>query len=290
MQKSPSKLTILPFCIIQVPLLVLVVIIFALSVALLNATIKSASIAGPQLVDGGVTLEGIYNGVIVLGAFQLFTAVCFLFCFNLINGPEWWLYVLFVDLMSFLLMVPYEAIFLKFTTCFYFVMARASLAIILACFLLLVPLLVTLYVFITGRSKDSSFLKRDLKLLVLPVVIIPAVAILAMNIVLINGLGPRLSQDIQPSTIYMGFFSTNEIASIQSGAYYKDANNATNFDQRLVGTLSQIISSADKQYAYRFEQIFFLFSNEDVLHTSFFNYIRPSLIRTKRTFFYNVDN
>jgi hypothetical protein len=258
MQKVPSKLTILPFCIIQVPLLVLVVIIFALSVALLNATRNSASIAGPQLVDGGVTLEGIYNGVIVLGAFQLFSAVCFLFCFNLINGPEWWLYVLFVDLMSFLLMVPYEAIFLKYTTCFYFVnndmvMARASLAIILACFLLSVPLLVTLYVFITGRSKDSSFLKCGLKLLVLPVVIIPAVAILVMNIVLINKLGPRLSQDIQPSTIYMGFFSTNEIASIQSGSYFKDVNNATYFDQRLVGTLSQIISSADKKYAYRFE-------------------------------------
>jgi hypothetical protein len=138
-------------------------------------------------------------------------------------------------------------------------MARASLAIILACFLLLVPLLVTLYVFITGRSKDSSFLKRDLKLLVLPVVIIPAVAILAINIVLINGLGPRLSQDIQSSTIYMGFFSTNEMTSIQSGAYFRDGNNGTNFDQRLVGTLSQIIASSDKQFAYRFEKILYVY-------------------------------
>ena len=61
---------------IQVPVFALTVIIYGLSVSILNDTVTSASIALPQFASDGVSLNGIFNGVIALGALYLFIQFC----------------------------------------------------------------------------------------------------------------------------------------------------------------------------------------------------------------------
>ena len=247
MLNRKALLTLFPIVFILAPFLVLYIIIYALGLTILNTTRQSASIAASQLMDGGVSLSGIQTGVIVLGAFQLILIIGLGFMAIGSRDGAWWLFVLFMGLLVLLLMVPSEAIFLKFITCFNFynnaiVIARSSLAIILACLLSVVPLLCFLYTIL-----NDSPMKCDLKLFVIPLLVIPALAILGMNIVLINQLGAPLGQDIQPSNINMGFFNDNEISSIQNENYTKE----NTYDQRLVGTLSQILRSSDKTFSYR---------------------------------------
>ena len=62
-----------------IPIFVLVVIIYGLGLSILSDTNTSASIASSQFVDGGASLRGIFTGVIVLGAFHLFSLISLFF-------------------------------------------------------------------------------------------------------------------------------------------------------------------------------------------------------------------
>ena len=54
----------------------LTVVIFGLGVSILSNVRTSASIASEQFMDGGVSLYGIYIGVIVLGSFHFAFQLC----------------------------------------------------------------------------------------------------------------------------------------------------------------------------------------------------------------------
>ena len=71
MANDSSVSTVLRIALIQLPVFVLTVIIYGLSVSILNNTVTSASIALSQFEGDGVSLSGIFIGVIVLGAFNL---------------------------------------------------------------------------------------------------------------------------------------------------------------------------------------------------------------------------
>ena len=116
--------------------------------------------------------------------------------------------------------------------------------IILMLILIALPGLCFLY-FKFGDNNEK--IRFDFKYLIFLVVLIPALIVLALNIVLINKLGAQLSYYIKPSEIYMGYFSSSEKNSIENGAYVKDST----FQYRLIGTLNEVISSNDKQFAYR---------------------------------------
>ncbi len=69
-----------------VPIFFLTVIIYGLSVSILNDTVKSASIAVFQFADDVVSLYGIFIGLIPLGAFHLFILIWLFVVGKLLNG------------------------------------------------------------------------------------------------------------------------------------------------------------------------------------------------------------
>jgi len=252
MTNGKCSLKIFPIVFIQVPFLFLIVLIYALGLTILRRTTQSASIAASQLMDNGFTLTGVYSGVIALGMIQIILAISLIF-FTVIDTRfgQSWLLVLFLGLTTLLFVAPSEVIFFKFCTCFNFfnndiVVARSSLVIVLGFLLLLVPLLCLFYV-----KFDDGTIKCDAKLLTIPVLLIPTLAIIGMNGALIYQLNAPLNQDIQPSNINMGFFDETEFSEIQNGSFTRDSM----FDQRFVGTLSQIIESTDKKFAYKYDYI-----------------------------------
>ena len=248
MTNGKCSLKIFPIVFIQVPFLFLIVLIYALGLTILRRTTQSASIAASQLMDNGFTLTGVYSGVIALGMIQIILAISLIF-FTVIDTRfgQSWLLVLFLGLTSLLFVAPSEVIFFKFCTCFNFfnndiVVARSNLVVVLGIFLLLVPSLCFFHVLL----EDGS-IKCDAKLIAIPVLILPTLAVIGMNAVLIKQLNNPLSKDIQPSNINMGFFDDKEFSSIQNGSFIRDST----FSQRLIGTLSEIIESTDKVFSHR---------------------------------------
>ncbi len=200
----------------------LTVITYGLSVSILNDTNTSASIALSQFEGDGVSLSGIFIGLIVLGAIQFFILI----------SP--------CVLMNFLFNLIFEALFFKFASCFNFpsnaiVVARSSLVIlhmiILLCFALYV--IIELYKESEAKiDKFNAFLAVSL--------ILPSLVILILNAVLIAQLKPQLNYFIQPSSLRMGFFNTTEISQIQNGTYVK----TDTFEQQIIGNLGDVIFSS----------------------------------------------
>ena len=246
---SDEKLwNLLRLALIQVPSFALTVIVYGLSVSIMSDTNTSASIATSQFVGDGVSLNGLFNGVIALGAFNLFLYIPF-FVVGILT-KNWTLFLLLLGLLNLLFNLISDALFYKFSTCFNFssnsiVIARSSLMIVYMVFLLTISLIVIVYFLV--KFKDSSVENPGLTLLVTPLIILPSIVMFVLNAVLISKLNPQLNYYIQPSTIKVGFFNTAEISQIQSGTYTKTST----YDQQLIGNLGDIIFSSNKAFAYQ---------------------------------------
>jgi hypothetical protein len=140
-----SKLTLF---LVQAPAFALIVIIYGLSVSILRDTFKSASIALSQFAGDGVSLSGITNGVIVLGAINLFILIGLLTAGSFYESLSWDL--LFIGLINILFNLISEAIFFKFASCYNFpsnaiVVARSSLVNLLMIIILCIALYALLF-------------------------------------------------------------------------------------------------------------------------------------------------
>ena len=125
-----SKFTLF---LIQALVFALTVIIYSLSVSILNDTVTSASIALSQFAGDGVSLTGIFIGVIILGAFNLSILIALFIIGSIIKSWSW--YILSLGLINLLFNLISEALFFKFATCFNYtrnaiVVARSILVII----------------------------------------------------------------------------------------------------------------------------------------------------------------
>ena len=141
--------TILRIALIQLPVFVLTVIIYGLSVSILDNTGNSASIALPQFAGDGVSLTGIFIGVIILGAFNVSILIGLFVVGSIIKSWSW--YILYLGIINLLFNLISEAIFFKFASCYNFpsntmVVARSSLVILLMVIKLCVAIFVAIFV------------------------------------------------------------------------------------------------------------------------------------------------
>ena len=208
------------------------VVTFSLGVAILSDTQKGASIASYHFMDGGVSLHGIYVGIIFLGFFHfLLLLVTSCVVFIEYENANFYLFI-----SNFIFNLITEALFFKFASCFNFtnntiVIARSSLMILLQ--------IMSIIIF-------SKILKEELKKTLLGTIcktifyIVTSIVIIVLNLVLLAHLKPELNYNIEASSIRMGFFNSTEINSIQMGTYMK-----TDFySHQLIGNLSDVLFSS----------------------------------------------
>ena len=260
MNVNKKPMSTLKYALIQVPIFSLTVTIYGLSLSILSDTRTSASIASSQFVGDGVTLYGIYCGIIVLGAFHLFCYVPF-FIFSVVI-QNWTIFFVGLGILNLLFNLISEALFFKFSSCFNFpsnviVIARSCMVIILMTFFIVLSLFSIFYSifklirkdsFISNDSEVNSFKEKPCwTILVSPLVIMPSIVILVLNAVLISRLKPQLNHKIEPSQIKMGFFNSMEIALIQSENYSK----TNTYNQQLIGNLGDVLFSTNTIFAYR---------------------------------------
>jgi hypothetical protein len=225
----------------------LTIIIYSLSITMLNDTVTSASIALSQFEYDGVSLYGIFTGSIVLGAFHLVLYII-VFIVNLsltcINFSTFVL--LGLGILNLVFNVIGESLFYKYASCFNFpsndmFVARSSLVIVQMSILLCLPILNAIFVKCCSHD-DIDFSKRNISFelwLTLSfgiLLILPSIVILSLNVALLPQYTPDytiLGYTIQPSTIKLGFFSANESQSIQNGAYVK----TNTFNEQIIGNL-----------------------------------------------------
>lgn len=243
--KRFKRLDILLALIVSTFVSTLAIIVFSLNITILKSTLQTASIALPQLDHAdGVSMHGIYIGVIVVGVFQLIAI--FIPCCLTIGRSDSFLIgntVVLSSITCILIIIP-ESLTFKFISCFnysnnHMVKARSSLAI---CLMLLI-IFIIFYSWFRSQVRLSEYFNWLIKLSFCLFLIIPCLVVLALNIVLLVRLKPELTQKIDPSNIYMGFFNQSEIISIQKGDYVKD----NYFSERIVGKLSDIINSELKK-------------------------------------------
>ena len=224
----------------HVPIFVLTVIAYGLGLSIMSDTVSSASIAVLQFEGDGVSLIHIFNGVIAMGAINLFVLLALFIVGSVFK--YWSLYTLILGIANLLFNLISEALlFFKFATCFNFpsnaiVVARSSLAILLMILMLGVALFVLIHFLQHGKSR-----REKLGALLAPLLILPSIVMLVLNAILIAQLRPQLNYHIQPSSLRMGFFSPLEISQIQSESYAKTST----FDEQIVGNLGDVIFSSN---------------------------------------------
>jgi hypothetical protein len=77
--------------------------------------------------------------------------------------------------------------------------------------------------------------------------ILPSIALIFLNVILIARLKPQLTHDIRPSTLSMGFFNQLEVSQIQNGVYAKTST----FEQQIIGNLGDVMYNANKVLVYK---------------------------------------
>jgi len=237
--------TFLRISLIQLPVFVLTVIIYGLSVSLLNNSVTSASIALSQFAGDGVSLTGIFIGVILMGAFNL-TILIGLFIFgSIIKSWSW--YILTLGLINLVFNLISEALFFKFASCFNFpsntmVVSRSGLVIIL----MIIKICVAIFAIIHYLERGDSGKEKFGTLLAL-VIILPSLIVLLLNAILIVRLKPQLNYYIEPSSLKMGFFNPLEMSQIENGKYAKTST----FEQQVIGNLGDIVFSPNNVLSHK---------------------------------------
>jgi hypothetical protein len=172
------------FIYVQLPVFVLTVIIYGLSVSILNEAVSNSTITSPRFASDGVSLNGIFIGVIVLGALNLFIQIA-LFIYGCFN-TSWSIFILVLGLINLLFNLISEALFFEFASRFTFrikanVIARSILVILVMANLLFVALAV---IFNLYRKRGEAKIKK-FDAIIAPLLFLPSIVILVLNAFLI---------------------------------------------------------------------------------------------------------
>jgi hypothetical protein len=168
---------ILKLALIQVPIFILTIIIYSLSIYILNDTITSASIATPQLINTDLSLNAIFISFIVLTVIHLLTHI------GLFYVNESGVVLLIVAILNVIINLIAEALFFKLAISISFsnnsvIIARSSLVILLMVFLICLSLIPIGYTRLSGE-------KRRYALVLAPLLILPSIVMFALNVILI---------------------------------------------------------------------------------------------------------
>ena len=137
----------------------------------------------------------------------------------------------------------------KLFTCFNypdnnFLMARSSLNLILLAVVIFISIPTYIYGY-RSNDKTKSFNCYQTFFTILTVASI--LAILILNILLLVHVNKSLEFTKNASNINMGHFNQTEIDAIRNNSYVKD----NLFEQRVIGTLSDIIYSNKMNFLYK---------------------------------------
>ena len=121
---------------------VFAVITYGLSIKITNDVLESTSIVTSQF-GNGVSLDYVFVGVIILGAFQMCILIAFLFLLR--QSSILLKNIRALALMNLFFVIPIEAIYYKFMECFNFanndiVIARSIIGICYILIFLLIPI------------------------------------------------------------------------------------------------------------------------------------------------------
>ena len=238
------------------------VVIFGLGVSILSNVRTSASIASEQFMDGGVSLYGIYIGVIVLGSFHFAFQLCYggFFLHGFMESTSCdsepgdgfiFGYFAVIFISNFIFNLIAEALFFKFVSCFNF--TNNAIVIVRSCLVIATQTLALKILIDLLRILKIS--KENMKTLLVSICLIiflsiPSIVIIVLNGVLIAHLKPQLNYNIEPTSIGMGFFNSTEINSIQMGTYMK-----TNFySQQIIGNLGDVLFSSKRVFSHKEKQ------------------------------------
>jgi hypothetical protein len=239
--------TIFKTFLIQLPVYALIVIIHVLGLLIMSETVSSRYItlrlnclaSCKSYFDGYIAMSVINWSVLILPLLVCPTLVCL---FNEI----WSLYMLIIGITNLVLNLISEVLFFKFASCYHsfpsnaIVVARSSLVILLMILLFCAALFALIHFLLHGKSKREKYAA-----LLAPLLILPSIAMLVLNAILIAQLRPhQLYNHINKTepkipSIRMGFFNSLEISQIQNEIYTKTAT----FDERIIGNLSDVIDS-----------------------------------------------
>lgn len=144
--------------------------------------------------------------------------------------------------LSSIVTIIREALVFSYITCFNFYItsfpvARASLSFVLVCTIFLIIWKQTQEI----RNSDKIY-PISIKILIIFSSTIFILTTIGLNIVLLTQLRWDNRIDITSKNIKIGFFNPSEQLAIKSGTYIKDQY----FDNRLVGSLNDIIKSNNK--------------------------------------------
>ena len=221
--------------------------------SILNDTVKNASIALSQFAGDGVSLSGIFIGVIVLGALNLFLQIAFSIAGTIISfrskswSLSWSWYLFILGLINLLFNFISEALFFKFAACFDFrntamVVARSILVILLMAILLCVALTV---IYNLHRKRGEAKINK-FDALIPPLLFLPSIAMFILNAILIAQLSQGFGFNVQSSSLKMVFYDQYDIRKIENGA----DNYWTIFGQEIIGNLGDVIHSPNKVFAH----------------------------------------
>jgi len=229
----------------------LTIIIYSLSLAMLDDTVKSASIAASQFEYDGVSLNGIFAGIIILGAFHFFIYIAVFIANLCLTSSNFSTFALLgLGILNLVFNLISESLFYKYASCFNFpsndmFVARSSLVIVQMSILLCLPILNAILLKFCDNylsNREGLLCTLWFGLLLIP----PSIVILSLNVALLSQHTPELGYTIRPSTIQLGFFTANESQSIQNGEYIK----SNTFNEQIIGNLGDVIFNSNKALAY----------------------------------------
>jgi len=232
-------------CVSIFSLLGLAAVVFGLAISIMNDVLKSTSIATSQY-GNGLSLDGIYGGIIAMGCLQFIALIGSLYAFASVS--KLWAFLICIFLINLLLVVPSEATLFLFMKCFNFynnglVIARSTLVIMSMVFLLVFP------IFINSRFKTEIKSENWIVNLILNgLIMMSALCVIYFNIRSLKNLRPQLNHFIQPSNIEMGYFDTSETVLLEKGNI---SVTNTKLAHRFIGKLSDVLSSPHKVFSHR---------------------------------------
>jgi hypothetical protein len=229
----------------QVPVFVLIIIVYGLGLSIMRDTVSSP-------LNCFSTCKAYFDGYIATGAINLFVLIALyivaaIYIGNCWYSEHWSLNIVILCFTNLVFNLISEALFFKFaeikSSCNHYfpnnaiVIARSSLVILLMILMLFFALLTLIHFLRHGKSR-----REKVGALFAPLLILPSIAMLVLNAILIAQLRPQLNHHInnyEPSSFRMGFFNSLEISQIKKEIYTKTAT----FDEQIIGNLSDVFFS-----------------------------------------------
>ncbi|CAF0748881.1 unnamed protein product [Brachionus calyciflorus] len=215
--------------------------IFGLDMSIMVKTSYSGSIAYWS-TNTFISYTSFHSAINTLGIFHMIGIASSIF----IGLYQKKLTLLISSVVLILMIIPREGVAYKFFICFNYtyyqiVQARACLTLVSVIVLIVIHIGIMF-----SKDDETQRLYKIGKILLFIASFLALVGIGVLNILTLINLKTDFNKDINPKTIKIGYFTEYEKAQIEQYNLIKDSN----YTNRIIGSLYDIIESEDKKVAY----------------------------------------